>query len=137
MKKAIDHSVKAQIKSEIPEICFEVIYQDDFTNDHYVLNSLNESSQGSNFMKFSVIKNGKELNSLEMKDRDVNKFLNEFINLTNDADFNEEFKSKIYETSKKQIDDFFEFFDKSIVLKGITLEGEINRMKKMAGIIKS
>lgn len=136
MKKAIDHSVKAQIKSESPEICFEVIYQDDFTNDHYVLNNLNENSKNPNSIKFNISKNEKNLTSIEMKDRNVENFLNEFMNITKDADFINEFKSKIYKISKKQISDFFEFYDNSIVLKGLTLEGEIGRMKRMAGIIK-
>lgn len=137
MKKAIDHSVKAQVKSESPEICFEVIYQDDFTNDHYVLKSLNENTKDSKLIKFKISKNGKEMSDIDMKERNVGQFLNEFLESTEDADFKEEFKSKIYETSEKQINDFFDFFDKSIVFKGITLEGEISRMKKMAGIIKS
>jgi hypothetical protein len=137
MKKAIEHKVQAQVKSEAPEILFEVIYQDDFTNDHYVLKSLNENTHNSNSIKFNVSKNGKELTSIEMKERNVENFLNEFMDATKDADFNDEFKSKIYNISERQIKDFFEFFDKSIVLKGLTLEGEINRMKRMAGIIKS
>lgn len=136
MKKVIEHKVQAQIKSETPEILLEVIYQDDFTNDHYVLSGSGLNKKGSNSINFNISKNGKELSSLEMKERDVETFLNEFLNTTKDDDFNVEFKSKIYETSIKQIKDFFEFFDNSIVLKGITLEGEINRMKKMAGLIK-
>ncbi len=137
MKKAIEHKVQAQIKCESPEILFEVIYQDDFTNDHYVLNGSGLSNKGSKSMNFNILKNGKEFSLLEMKDRNVEVFINEFLNLTKDDDFNTEFKSKIYETSTKQIKDFFEFYDNSIVLKGLTLEGEKSRMRKMAGIIKS
>ena len=136
MKKAIEHIVQAQIKSESPEILFEVIYQDDFTNDHYVLKGSGLSNKGSASINFNVSKNGKDISSLEMKDRNVDMFLNEFLNLTKDDDFNKEFKSKIYETSSKQITDFFGFYDNSIILKGLTLEGEKNRMQKMAGIIK-
>ncbi len=136
MKKAIEHKVQAQIKSEAPEILFEVIYQDDFTNDHYVLKGAGLTHKGSNSINFNISKNGTECSLLEMKDRDVETFLNEFLNTTKDADFNAEFKSKIYEQSTKQIKDFFEFFDNSIVLKSITLEGEVKRMQKVAGIIK-
>ena len=136
MKKAIEHRVQAQIKSEAPEILFEVMYKDDFTNDHYILKGSGLTSEGSKSMNFNVSKNGKELNSLEMKDRNVEDFLNEFLNTTKDADFNSEFKSKIYEQSTKEIKDFFEFFDNSIILKSITLEGERKRMQKLSGIIK-
>jgi hypothetical protein len=137
MKKAIEHKVQAQIKSEAPEILFEIIYQDDFTNDHYVLKGSGLSDKGSKLMEFNVSKNGKELPSLKMEERNVEEFINNFLATTKDDDFNTEFKSKIYEQSTKEIKDFFEFFDNSIVLKGLTLEGELKRMKKMAGIIKS
>lgn len=137
MKKAIEHKVQAQIKSEAPEILFEVIYQDDFTNDHYVLKSSELNNKNSNSINFNVSKNGKELSSLKMEERNVGVFMDEFLSLTKDNDFNVEFKTKIYEQSTKQIKDFFEFFDNSVVLKGLSLEGEISRMKKMAGILKS
>lgn len=137
MKKVIDHNIKAQIKSEAPEICLEVKYMDDFTDDHYVISNNSKDTKNSNSMNFTISKNGKDLTSIEMKNRDVSKFLNEFLNITKDDDFNTEFKSKIYETSNKQIQDFFEFYDNSLVRKGLTLEGEISRMKKMAGIIKN
>ena len=136
MKKAIEHRVQAQIKSEAPEIVFEVMYKDDFTNDHYILKGYGLTNEGSKSMNFNVSKNGKELNSLEMKNRNVEDFLNEFLNTTKDADFNSEFKSKIYEQSTKEIKDFFEFFDSSIILKGLTLEGERKRMQRLSGILK-
>lgn len=137
MKKAIEHNVQAQIKSEAPEIIFEVIYQDDFSNDHYILKGSSLTDKGSQSMNFNISKNGAKFSSLEMKNRDVETFLNEFLDTTKDADFNTEFKSKIYAESTKQIKDFFEFFDNSIVLKGLTLEGEKSRMQKVAGIITS
>jgi len=136
MKKLIEHNVNGKIKKESPEICLEVIYQDDFSDDHYILRGLSENGD-SKLLKFEVTKNGQEVTFIEMKERNVNEFLNEFLEHTKDADFNEEFKSKIYDTSSKQITDFFEFYDNSVVTKGLNLEGEIKRMKKMAGIIKS
>ena len=136
MKKAIEHRVQAQIKSENPEIILEVVYKDDFSNDHYILKGSGLTIEGSKSMNFNVSKNGEDFSSLEMKDRNVENFLNEFLNTTKDHDFNLEFKSKIYEQSTKEIKDFFEFFDESIVLKSITLEGERDRMRKLSGIIK-
>lgn len=136
MRKAIEHKVQAQIKNEAPEILFEVIYQDDFTNDHYILKGSGCNDKGSKSINFNIAKNGQELSYLEMKERNVDSFMKEFLDITKDDDFNTEFKSKIFEQSSKEIKDFFEFFDNSIVLKGLTLEGEKSRMKKIAGIIK-
>lgn len=137
MRKAIEHKVQAQIKNESPEIIFEIIYQDDFTNDHYVLKGSGSNDKGSKLMNFNVLKNGKDFSALKMEERNVESFISDFLSLTKDDDFNTEFKSKIYEQSTKEIQNFFEFFDNSIILKGLTLEGELKRMKKMAGIIKS
>ncbi len=137
MRKAIEHKVHAQIKSESPEILFEVIYKDDFTNDHFILKSSNLSEGNSKSIKFAILKNGEKFSSLIMEERNVDSFMNQFLSLTKDDDFNTEFKNKILESSSKQIKDFFEFYDSSIILKGLTLEGELNRMKKMAGILKS
>lgn len=137
MRKAIEHKVQAQIKNEAPEILFEVIYQDDFTNDHYVLKGSSCNTKGSQSIIFNVSKNGQDFSNLEMKERNVDSFIKEFLEITKDDDFNKEFKSKIFEQSSKEIKDFFEFFDNSIILKGLTLEGEKSRMKKIAGILKS
>ena len=136
MRKAIEHKVQAQIKNEAPEIILEVIYQDDFTNDHYILKGSGRNDKGSKSINFNIAKNGQELSTLEMKERNVDSFMKEFLDITKDDDFNTEFKSKIFEQSSKEINDFFEFFDNSIVLKGLTLEGEKSRMKKIVGIIK-
>lgn len=137
MKKTIEHKIQAQIKSEAPEILLEIIYQDDFTNDHYVLkSSVLDNNKGSKSINFDISKNGKYFSSLGLKDRNVETFLTEFLDTTKDADFNSEFKSKIYEQSTKEIKDFFEFFDDSIVLRGLTLEGERKRMQRLSGIIK-
>ncbi len=136
MKKAIEHKVQAQIKNEAPEILLEVIYKDYFTDDHYILKGSGVNDKGSKLINFDVSKNGEEISSLKMEDRNIEAFMSEFLSLTKDDDFNIEFKSKIYEQSTKEIKDFFDFFDNSIVLKGLTLEGELGRMKKMAGIVK-
>lgn len=133
--KAIDYRISAQVKGEAPDIQFEVIYKDEFTNDHYTLKSL-VSEEGTQRVPFMVIKNNKDFGKVVIENRDVKSCLNNFLDSTEDLDFTNEFKSKIFEQAEKEISNFFEFFDNAIILKGLTLEGEMKRMKKIAGIIK-
>jgi hypothetical protein len=132
MKKLIEHNIQAQITNESPHIKFQVGYQDNFTDDRYLFESNTNNTKNLNFI---IKKNGDKFLEIEMKDRNVDQFLDDFMSKTNDDDFNKEFKKKIYESAKKEIQDFFEFYDQSCIRKGLTLEGEIHRMKKMAGII--
>lgn len=133
--KAIDYRIKAQISGEKPDIQLEVIYKDDFTNDHYVFKSL-VNEEGTKRVSFVVVKNKEEFGNFVLENRDVKSCLNSFLETTEDIDFNNEFKNKIFEKVEKEVGNFFEFFDNSIILRGLTLEGEMKRMKKVAGIIK-
>jgi hypothetical protein len=133
--KAIDYRIKAQIKGETPDIQLEVIYKDDFTNDHYVLKSL-DSKEGAKSINFLVFKNGEDFGNIVLKEKDVQSFLNEFLKKTEDADLVKEFKKQLFPQIEKEINNFFEFFDDAIILKGVTVEGELKRMKKVAGILK-
>jgi len=132
MKRLIEHNIQAQITNEAPKIRFEIGYQDNFSDDRYLFEN---TSNNTNNLKFNVIKNGKQFLDIDMKERNVDLFLTEFLNSTKDDDFNQEFKKKIYETVKKELVDFFEFYDQTCIRRGLTLEGEIHKMRKMAGII--
>lgn len=132
MKRLIEHNIQTQITNEAPKIRFEIGYQDNFSDDRYLFEN---TSNNTNNLKFNVIKNGKQFLDIDMKERNVDLFLTEFLNSTKDDDFNQEFKKKIYETVKKELVDFFEFYDQTCIRRGLTLEGEIHKMRKMAGII--
>lgn len=132
MKRLIEHNIQAQITNDAPKIKFEVGYQDSFTDDRYLFENITNNTK---HLTFDISKNGKKLMTLEMKDRNIKAFLDSFLHKTNDADFNEAFENKIYEAAEKELADFFEFYDESYVRKGLTLEGEIHRMRKMAGLI--
>ena|ERR1035437_51567 len=133
--KEIDYRISAQIKGEAPDIQFEIKYKDEFTNDHYTLKSL-ISEEGTKRIPFMVIKNNQEFGKVVIENRDVKACLDTFLESTEDMDFKNEFKKQIFEQAEKEINNFFEFFDNSIILRGLTLEGEMKRMKKIAGILK-
>lgn len=133
--KAIDYRIQAQITSQSPDIQIEIKYLDDFTNDHYILKSL-ISEEGTKRVPFLITKNNKDFGKVVIENRDTKACLNAFLESTEDKDFKDEFKKQIFEKAEKEINNFFDFFDNSIILRGLTLEGEMTRMKKLSGIIK-
>jgi len=137
MKSQIDYRIKAQIKGEEPDIQLEVIFKDYFSNDHYIIKTTKTEESNINNIPFVVYKNGKQIVQTNLVNKDTNKFIDEFVSSTEDDDFSREFKSNIHDNLIKELNNFFEFFDEAIILKGITLEGEKFRMKKIAGIVKS
>jgi hypothetical protein len=137
MKPLIEHIIKADIKNNSPELILEIAFKDDFFNDRYVLDGKPGSNKNSQEFIFEIKKNGDIIGTINLKERNVPEFLREFLDLTDDIEFNHEFKTKIFESAKKQINDFFEFYDKRVVAYGVTLEGEVKRMQKVAGILKS
>mgnify|MGYP003510248372 CR=1 FL=1 len=97
MKRLIEHNIQAQITNEAPKIRFEIGYQDNFSDDRYLFEN---TSNNTNNLKFNVIKNGKQFLDIDMKERNVDLFLTEFLNSTKDDDFNQEFKKIIHVQNK-------------------------------------
>ena len=133
--KQIDYRIRAEIHGQKPDIQLEVKFKDDFTNDHYILKTL-ANDENINDIPFVVFKNEEEFNRINLKEKNVNLFLNNFLDLTEDFDFKKEFEKKLFDQIEKELGNFFQFFEDAIILKGLTLEGEKNRMKKLSGIIK-
>lgn len=113
--KEIDYRISAQIKGEAPDIQWECLYKDEFSNDHYIFKSL-ISEEGSKRISFIVLKNNKDFGKAVIENRDVKSCLDTFLESTEDMDFKTEFKSKLFEKVEKELRNFFEFFDNSIVL---------------------
>ena len=134
--KEIDYRISAQIKGEAPDIQFEIKYKDEFTNDHYTFKSL-ISEEGTKRVPFMIFKNNKDFGKVVIEDRNVKACLDTFLESTEDMDFKNEFKKQIFEQVERELGNFFEFFDNAIILKSLTLEGEMKRMRVVAGIIKS
>lgn len=136
MKYNIDYRIKAQITGEEPDIQLEVIFKDDFSNDHYTLKSTEGKDSNINNIPFIILKNGEQIDQISLVNKDSKKFLEEFMALTEDDDFSKAFQSELYDNSLKELNNFFDFYEDAVVLKGITLEGEKRKMKRIAGLIK-
>jgi hypothetical protein len=130
----IDFNIKTLIKNELPDITLEISFIDDFTNDNYLIKTIESKQESTKHIPFLVIKNGNDLGEAILKERDFVTFFNEICLLTKDHDFKKSFHT-ITQNIEEEISKFLEYFDDAIIIKGFTLEGELKRMKRIAGIL--
>jgi hypothetical protein len=136
MKEQVDYRIEATIKNELPKIIIEISYKDDFSDDHYVLEGLEGKVSDTKNIPFSFVKNGEEIGTVVMLNRNADKLLSDAMVLVDDFDFKNEFSSKTLSSISGELSDFFEHFDKSIIANGFTIEGELKRMKKLSGMTR-
>lgn len=134
MQQEVKYKVYYEIDNEKPHIEIGFKFKDYFeTNNYYLVSE--SSSKSIDDLVFEVIKDNKEIGLIRLKDFKTEEFLNEFSNLTKDHDFKKIMISEHKEKVKKDLNNFFEYYKKSILENKFTLEGEIKRMRKVAGII--
>lgn len=135
MRKHADYKIGAEIKNDLPKINIEIAYTDDFSDDHYTLESMVNEASGTHKIPFSVVKNGQKIGVVVMTGRDLKKFFSDVLAMFDDYDFKQEFYSKILSSLSVELNGFFEYFDKAIIANSFTLESEVKRMKKLSGMV--
>lgn len=124
-----------EMDSEKPHIELGFRFKDYFeTNDYYLIS---ESKKYKNNQKliFEILKDDKFIGELWLEDLDVDTFLENFMTLTKDHDFKKIVTREHKSNVKKELLNFFKNFQETILENKFTLEGEMLRMRKVAGII--
>ena len=134
--KNIEYNIKTEIVDNLPFIENTLIYRDEFTDDHYVLRSqINENVQTSN-IPFEIIKNGKRVGKLNLTEREVKLFFETFFKDAEDYDFEQEFReNNLLKFFSNEIEDFLKRYDEVVIPTQLTMEGEIKRMQRIAGLL--
>jgi hypothetical protein len=114
-------------------IQIESSFKDEFTNDVYFLESFSKNHNMDN-LSFLLLKNGKEISKLELKNKNIDNFLKEVYSQTNDFDFNNNFKKKHASEFSEKVSKFLEQIDSSVVVNGKLMEGYKSKMRMMSGI---
>jgi hypothetical protein len=114
-------------------IQIESSFKDEFTDDVYFLESFSKNHNMDN-LSFLLLKNGKEISKLELKNKNIDNFLKEVYNKTNDFDFNNNFKKKHASEFSEKVSKFLEQIDSSVVVNGKLMEGYKSKMRMMSGI---
>lgn len=133
-KQELKYKVLSEIRNEYPYIKIGIRFNDYFTQDTYYLESAIKNDV--NKIPFILYKNESVITkNLFLIKNNMQQLLESAIQYIDDYDlrklFNENCKNNIVE----QVSDFMEFYEKEILLNEVTLEGELRRMKTMAGII--
>lgn len=129
----VKHRVLSEIRNDFPYFKIGIRFNDIFTEDVYFLESSNNKNDLKN-IPFAVYKNDELIMECSLINNNTEQLLDEVMVVINDYDlqkiFNENHKSQI----QKQLDNFLLHYDKVVLMNEVNLEGELRRMKKMAGI---
>lgn len=135
MIQNIKYKAYYEIDDEKPHIELGFKFKDYFETCNYYLVSESSSFKSIDNIKFQILKNENEMGEISLENLDVDQFLDKFSSLTSDHDFKKIMISEHKNNVKKDLISFFEKYKKTILENKFTLEGEIKRMRKVAGII--
>lgn len=135
MQQEVKYKSYYEIDGEKPHIELGFKFKDYFeTNCYYIVSESNKNNSIDS-LKFEVLKDEKKIGEIKLENFDVNDFVEKFSNFTNDHDFKKIVISEHKSRVESDILNFFELYKKTILDNKLTLEGEIKRMKAVAGII--
>lgn len=124
-----------EIDNEKPHIELGFRFKDYFETNSYYLISEKENYKSLEDLNFTILKEDREIGEIKLKNFDIDNFINNFLTLTEDYDFNRIVKTNHSKSIQKDLNGFFGKFKETILENKFTLEGEVLRMKKVAGII--
>lgn len=134
-QQEVKYQILCEIEAEKPQIQIGFKFKDYFETNTYYLISESQGYPATSNMAFDIVKDGEEIGRVYLKDNDVKRMLEEFLNETRDHDFKKIVTSKYERTVEQDVWNFFEHYKKSVVESRNSLTGELKRMRSVAGII--
>lgn len=135
MKQQVKYKSYYELDFEKPHIELGFRFNDYFeTNDYYLI-SESKKYKSIDSINFELIKDNKVIGNIVLENLNIDDFINKFSDMTSDHDFKKIIISEHKNKITKDMSDFFELYKTSILNNKFTLEGEIKRMKAVAGII--
>ncbi len=132
-KQEIQHKVIAEVRNDFPFLKIGVRFNDYFSQDTYIMESSNKNNNLKH-IPFSLYKNNSLIKECAMIDMNVDDFLNKIFEDIEDHDLKKIFYAQHKDRITKEVHEFIEFYDKLILVNEVNLEGELRRMKRVAGI---
>lgn len=131
----VKYEILCEIEGERPHIQIGFQFRDYFeTNTYYLISECADYPFSKN-LEFDVVKDGKEIGKVYLKENNVKGMIEEFLSETNDFDLKKQVLSKHQENVEKDVLAFFEHYRKTIIESRSSLTGELKRMRSVAGII--
>lgn len=135
MKQSVEYQLFCEIEKEKPHLQIGFRFNDYFETNDYCLVSESYKYGSYDNMAFEVFKDDCKIGKVYLNEGNVSKMIDDFMQLTKDHDFNKIFLSEHKVNAEQDVKNFFSHFRKTIVENKFTLDGEIKRMKAVAGII--
>jgi hypothetical protein len=120
-------------KNHIPEFDLNFLYENEFFNDEYIL----ETDLKSNIfkkIKYNIYKNGNFIGNIFLESYNIENLLEDFNKMINDYDVERLYKKNIKETLLENYSIFIKEFENKVLKNPNNLIGEIYKMRKAAGI---
>ena len=135
--KSVKFKITSRISENLPKIILEFSYQDEFSDDNYRLISHSNPQKGATEIPFSISKNQEEFTEILLSNKDMESFIESFVKECDDNEFKKELeKNNAKQSITNEFNDFMKRYDDMVVSTGITTEGEVLRMRKLAGLLK-
>ena len=134
-KQHLDHKILAEIRNDFPFLKIGVKFNDLFSEDTYMIIS-DGKYRNLKRIPFSVYKNNEPLKECEMINLNMDKLLDDVFSDIEDYDLKQIFFRDHKQKIVNEIASFMQYYDEQILLNEITIEGELRRMKEIAGMNK-
>ena len=126
--------VNENLERDLPEFDFKLIFENDFFNDEYDLES-EGNIPTHNRVKYDIKKNGTFIGSLFMENYDFNGFMNKFMDIIDDYDVRRLYDKNIKEQLSENYNKFIDSFEANIKKRPNSLIGEIYKLRRVAGLL--
>ena len=126
--------INQNLKRNLPEFDFKLIFENDFFNDEYVLES-EKKIPTYNIIKYDIKKNGTFIGSLMREDYNLNEFMEKFMDIIDDHDVKRLYEKNIQGQLSENYVKFVDSFQTDINKRPNTLIGEIYKMRRASGLL--
>jgi len=136
MKQRTHSQFQSKILNNLPIVKVLLEYHDDFSNDSYMLITNPNKTTGSKHIEMEVWKNGVKTNDLTLVNEDTDKLFSDLFECVNDYDFQTTLiKENNLQNIQNKLSDFLSKYKELVLPTMLTTEGEVKRMRKLAGIL--
>jgi hypothetical protein len=126
--------VNENIKNNFPEFDMTFIFENEFFNDTYLVESDIKSSNVFKSVKYNIYKNDSFLGEIFLENYKMEEFMGKLLEVVDDYDFKKLYDKNIKDTLLENYNNFYQNFESKIIKKPATFLGEIYKMRKSAGI---
>jgi hypothetical protein len=126
--------VSETIENHFPEFDITFVFENEFFNDTYLIESDANSSNVFKNVKYNVYKNDNFLGAIFLENYNMEEFMGKFLEIIDDYDFKRLYDKNIKNTLLENYNKFYQNFESKIIKKPATFLGEVYKMRKAAGI---